>query len=79
MFKHVLELFRVTEERANELFLMFVDSDGSFADAILKNVHKAKIPIREKMFMSYVLGVMSLVEVQEPPTLLKSEKKTYIH
>lgn len=79
MFKDTLDLFNVTESRANELFLMFIDGEGSFAADILKTVHKSKISIREKMFMSYVLGVMSLIAVEEQTTLLKSDKKTYIH
>lgn len=79
MIKPLLDLFKLTEERANELFKMFLDKEGNFTDEILKQVKLSKIPTHEKMFMCYALGVLSAIEVREKPSMLKIKENTYIH
>lgn len=79
MLREVLELFEVSESRADELFLMFLDEGENFADGVIREILSADIPHKEKMFMSFALGVLSTVEKVEPPLMVKRRRKQYIH
>lgn len=77
MLKPLLELFRVTEERADELFLMFLDGEHKYQDAIVWAVVTADLPVNEKMLLAYVMGVVSSIDIQEKAMF--GSKKHYIH
>lgn len=79
MLREVLELFEVSESRADELFLMFLDEGENFADGVIREILSADITHKEKMFMSFALGVLSTVEKVEPPLMVKRRRKQYIH
>lgn len=79
MLREVLELFEVSEERADELFLMFLDEGENFADGVLREILSSDITPGEKMFLSFALGVLSAVERVEPPLMVKRRRKQYIH
>lgn len=77
MLGQLLNLFEVTEERADELFLMFLDGEDRYQDTVVATIMDADVPQNEKMLMCYVLGVLSLIEVQEKSIF--TPRKQYIH
>lgn len=77
MLRHAVELFGLTPERADDLFLLYLDEEGNFPEAIVSLVADSDLSSREKLFLGYVLGVMSMISLQDRgPT---HTKKSYIH
>jgi hypothetical protein len=81
MLKPILNLFNLTEERAEELFLLFLDAEGERADNILSEVEKSDLTLGEKMFMTYTLGILSAMQSMEglPSETSIFKTKTYVH
>lgn len=79
MLSELMELFGVDEPRAQELFLLFLDSDGERADKILTNIMESSITTGEKLFVTYIIGFMSSIKMAEPESPVLFKTKTYVH
>lgn len=79
MLSELMELFGVDEPRAQELFLLFLDSDGERADKILTNIMESSITTGEKLFVTYIIGFMSSIKMAEPESPAFFKTKTYVH
>lgn len=79
MLNELMELFGVDEPRAQELFLLFLDSDGERADKILTNIMESSITTGEKLFVTYIIGFMSSIKMAEPESPVLFKTKTYVH